>query len=47
MEGIRNIKMVEAARFEAEAMVEKDPDLRSLPDLKEKVETVAKTTHFE
>jgi ATP-dependent DNA helicase RecG len=47
MEGIRNIKMVEAARKEAEKMIEKDPELASFPYLKEKVEVVAKTTHFE
>ena len=47
MEGIRNIKMVEAARKEAEKTIEKDPELNSLPHLREKVEMVAKTTHFE
>jgi hypothetical protein len=31
MEALRNIKMVEAARTEARALIQKDPDLKKYP----------------
>ena len=46
MEAIKNIKMVEAARAEAKAIVEKDPELREFPRLKKKIENGEKI-HFE
>ena len=47
MEAIKNIKMVEAARNEAAALIEKDPDLKKLPDLLEMVTSKYQNLHFE
>ncbi|MFZ2149845.1 MAG: ATP-dependent DNA helicase RecG [Minisyncoccia bacterium] len=47
MEAIKNIKMVEAARTEAEAMIGKDPELSRYPLLKKKVSSRADEFHFE
>jgi ATP-dependent DNA helicase RecG len=47
MEGIKNLKMVEAARAEAQKLLAKDPDLTNLPLLKEKVDTSTSGIHFE
>lgn len=48
MEAIKNIKMVEAARFEAIKIVENDPELSRYPELKERLESIgAKKIHFE
>jgi ATP-dependent DNA helicase RecG len=46
MEAIKNIKMVEAARREAEEMINIDPELKNQPLLKEKV-TQKDKIHFE
>lgn len=46
MEAIRNIKLVEAARKEALALVEKDPDLTSHPLMRAHIER-AGNIHFE
>jgi ATP-dependent DNA helicase RecG len=47
MEAIKNIKMVEAARTEATAIVQKDPSLADYPQMKELVESKKQETHFE
>ena len=47
MEAIRNLKMVEAARFEAERMIELDPDFSKHPLIKEFFEKNAHKIHFE
>ncbi len=47
MEAIKNIKMVEAARLEATALIEKDPELMTYPLLKQKVHQKAREFHFE
>ena len=47
MEAIKNIKMVEAARAEAIALVKKDPDLSGFPFLQKKVSKKEDTLHFE
>lgn len=49
MEGIRNLKMVEAARKEAAALAKTDPDLKKNPRLKERVEEISGENgiHFE
>ncbi|MBI2631336.1 ATP-dependent DNA helicase RecG [Candidatus Nomurabacteria bacterium] len=47
MEAIKNIKMVEAARAEAIALIEKDPELLDYPLLKQKVRSKAGEFHFE
>ncbi len=47
MEAIKNIKMVEAARAEAVALIEKDPELASCPLLKQKVHEKTSEFHFE
>ncbi len=47
MEAIKNIKMVEAARAEATAIVAKDPNLTAYPLMKELVESKKLETHFE
>jgi len=47
MEAIKNIKMVEAARAEAIALIEKDPELADYPLLKKKVHQKTSEFHFE
>ena len=47
MEAIKNIKMVEAARTEAIALIEKDPELLKHPLLKQKVHEKTSEFHFE
>ncbi len=47
MEGIKNIKMVEAARQEAGVLVAKDPELRKYPLLREQMAKRAEPIHFE
>ncbi|MFA6177280.1 MAG: ATP-dependent DNA helicase RecG [Candidatus Paceibacterota bacterium] len=47
MEAIKNIKMVEAARTEAVALIEKDPELLKFPLLKQKVHQKTSEFHFE
>lgn len=47
MEAIKNIKMVEAARTEAITLIEKDPELKKYPLLKQKVHEKAGEFHFE
>ncbi len=47
MEAIKNIKMVEAARTEAIAIVQKDPNLANYPKMKELVDSKKLETHFE
>ena len=47
MEAIRNIKMVEAARKEAQTLITKDPKLDKYPALQKLVVSKSKTLHFE
>ncbi len=47
MEAIKNIKMVEASRHEAQKIIGGDPDLQKHPLIKQKVSHVEKFTHFE
>lgn len=47
MEGIKNIKMVEAARKEAQFMLESDPDLVKHPLLREQLSRTDQEIHFE
>lgn len=47
MEAIKNIKMVEAARSEATMLIEKDPELKTLPKLQELIEAKYQNLHFE
>lgn len=47
MEAIKNIKMVEAARTEAIRLISLDPELKSYPLLKTKVDQKTNTFHFE
>jgi ATP-dependent DNA helicase RecG len=47
MEAVKNIKMVEAARTEAQKLVEHDATFESYPLLKERLETSADKIHFE
>lgn len=47
MEAIKNLKMVEAARIEAVAIIKKDPELKKYPLLKQKVRQKAREFHFE
>ena len=47
MEAIKNIKMVEAARFEAIRLISEDPALGNYPLLKQKVKEKAGEFHFE
>ncbi len=47
MEAIKNIKMVEAARTEATAIVQKDPSLTDYPEMKTLVDLKKLDTHFE
>ena len=47
MEALKNLQLVEAARTEALALVEKDPSLKETPLLQRAVEQHEKTLHFE
>lgn len=47
MEAIKNIKMVEAARIEANTLLEKDPSLANYPLLKEAAAKIETSVHFE
>ncbi|GMQ95020.1 MAG: ATP-dependent DNA helicase RecG [Patescibacteria group bacterium] len=47
MEAIKNIKMVEAARIEAIAMMEKDPGLKGHPAIKERLSGTKADIHLE
>lgn len=47
MEGIKNIKMVEAARAEAHKLIDTDPELTDFPVLKERLESQKNKFHFE
>jgi ATP-dependent DNA helicase RecG len=47
MEAIKNMKMVEAARNEAQKLVETDPELRLHPDIRTHVALVGETLHME
>ena len=47
MEALKNIKMVEAARIEAQELIAKDPELEKFPALRERVEHIGAAVHFE
>jgi len=47
MEAIKNLKMVEAARKEAKALIKKDPTLAKHPIVQARIETKAEDLHFE
>ncbi len=47
MEAIKNIKMVEAARKEAQALIEKDPKLTAYPLIADRIAIIAKNLHME
>jgi ATP-dependent DNA helicase RecG len=47
MEAIKNIKMVEAAREEAVRIIEKDPELKRFPLLRQYLESQTEKIHFE
>jgi ATP-dependent DNA helicase RecG len=47
MDGIQNLKMVEAARTEARALLAHDPALSSVPLIKERVNGLQTKIHFE
>ncbi|MCE9643932.1 ATP-dependent DNA helicase RecG [Candidatus Parcubacteria bacterium] len=47
MEAIKNLKMVEAARTEAAALVAKDPELSRYPLLRERAKAYREILHFE
>jgi ATP-dependent DNA helicase RecG len=47
MEAIKNIKMVEAARTEAQALIKSDPELDRFPLLKSKIKSKLSEFHFE
>jgi ATP-dependent DNA helicase RecG len=47
MEAIKNLKMVEAARNEAKEILDKDPEIKKYPTLREKVLGKTSDTHFE
>ncbi len=47
MEAIKNLKMVEAARKEAKALIKKDPELKKHSVLQEYIEAKAEDLHFE
>ena len=47
MEALQNLKMVEAARAEAMALLATDPDLSHHPKLKEKISDGSEKIHFE
>lgn len=47
MEALKNLKMVEAARTEAKALIEKDPELTKNQKIAERVQEISKILHFE
>lgn len=47
MEALKNMKLVEAARNEARDLVEKDPELKKYPQVRERVEHIALNLHME
>ncbi|MDP3726058.1 MAG: GxxExxY protein [bacterium] len=47
MEAIKNIKMVEAARTEAQDIIKTDPEFKQCPLIKERAERTEKIIHFE
>jgi len=47
MEAIKNIKMVEAARLEAQQLIAQDINLKNYPTLQQKVSQIKTSTHFE
>ena len=47
MEALQNLKMVEAARTEAQQLIDQDPTLHTYPLLKQAVESHKTTSHFE
>ncbi len=47
MEAIKNIKMVEAARKEAQALIEEDPDLENHPDIARRIAILNVELHME
>ena len=47
MEGIKNIKMVEASRVEAIKIIDEDPVFRKCPKIREYFETRTDKIHFE
>jgi ATP-dependent DNA helicase RecG len=47
MEALKNMKLVEAARNEARELVEKDPELKEHPQVRERVEHIALNLHME
>ena len=47
MEALKNIKMVEAARKEAQLLIETDQDLTEHPVIARKIATLSKTLHME
>jgi ATP-dependent DNA helicase RecG len=47
MDAIRNLKLVEAARTEAEKLLTQDPDLKHYPLLKDRLDTKPIDIHFE
>lgn len=47
MEALKNIKLVEAARTEARALVEKNPDLTKYPRIQERVSHITQNLHME
>lgn len=47
MEALKNIKLVEAARTEAQTFVAKDPDLKKSPEISRKIATLSERLHME
>jgi len=47
MEAIKNIKMVEASRLEAQKLIATNPDLKKYPLIKKKITQIQNSTHFE
>jgi ATP-dependent DNA helicase RecG len=47
MEALKNIKMVEAARKEAQDIIEKSPELKNFPLLRQKILERGYDIHFE
>jgi ATP-dependent DNA helicase RecG len=47
MEAIKNMKMVEAARKEAQKLIENDPELKKHPLIRERIDAIGKLLHME
>jgi hypothetical protein len=47
MEALKNLKLIRAAREEADSLIRKDPSLSNYPALRERIESASSELHGE